>query len=183
MAFNADGVRVALDGNIFFAPKGSTAPVDLVTAWDPAWIDMGYLSDDGVEMTYSTETQDIPVWQSLSPVRKILTGVDMTLAFTGMEMKKDVITLYFPSATITTNTGVHTLAIPSAPEPDERALGFEWTDGAVINRLVVPRCEITERGSITLSKGGAASLNMTASAYATSAPDIATWLSNDPTWA
>lgn len=183
MAFDEDNVRVGLTGKILFAAKGSTAPTDLVTPWDAAWIDVGYLSEDGVEMTYSTETTDIPVWQSLSPVRKILTGVDMTFGFTGMEMKKSVMTLYFPSATIGTTGGVHTLAIPSAPDPDERALGFEWEDGAITNRLIVPRCEVTERGSITISKGGAASLNMTASAYATSAPEIATWLSNDPSWA
>jgi hypothetical protein len=184
MAFDAGNVRAGLTGKIYFGPLGVVAPTDLVSAWDAAWIDVGLLSEDGVEMTYSTETSDIPVWQSLSPARKILTGVDLTLAFTGMEMKREVVTLYFPSSTITTpSAGVHSLAIPASPEPDERALGFEWEDGAIINRLVVPRQEITERGSITVSRSGAASLNMTSSAYATSADEIATWLSNDPSWA
>lgn len=184
MANDADNVRVGLTGRILVGPLGSVGPTDLTSAWDPAWIDLGFLSEDGVEMSYSTETNSIPVWQSLSPARKILTGVDLTLAFTGMEMKRDVVTLYFPSATISTpSAGVHSLAIPASPDPDERALGFEWEDGAIMNRLVVPRQEITERGSITISRSGAASLNMTSSAYATSAPEIATWLSNDPSWA
>ncbi|MFI1580011.1 hypothetical protein [Embleya sp. NPDC020630] len=183
MAFEEENVRAAINGNIYIAPKGTVAPVDLVSAWGPGWVDLGYLSEDGVEMNYSTETTDIPVWQSLSPVRKILTGVDLTLAFTAMELKKAAVTLYFPSSSINTTGGVSTLAIPSAPAPDERAIGFEWVDGAITNRLVVARSEVTERGSITFSKSGASSLNMTASAYATSAPEIATWLSNDPSWA
>ncbi|MEU0940296.1 hypothetical protein [Embleya sp. NPDC005971] len=183
MANDGDNVRVGLDGKILIAPKGTTAPADLTTAWGVGWVDLGYLSDDGCEMQYSTSTDDIKAWQSLSPVRKILTGIDMTLQFTALELKKDVVTLYFPSASISTTGGVSTLAIPSAPDPDERAIGLEWTDGAVTNRLVVARCEITDRGSITTSRGGAVGLQMTATAYATSAPEIATWLSNDPSWA
>lgn len=183
MTFNGDNVRVGTTGKIYVAPKGTTAPTDLVAAWAAGWVDLGYMSDDGCEMTYSTETEDINVWQSLSPVRKILTGVDLTLAFTAMEFKKHVVELFFPSSSIITSGGVSTLSIPSAPDPDERAFGLEWEDGDSVNRLIISRGEVTERGSLTTSKGAAVGLQMTVSAYASSSPDIATWLSNDPAWA
>jgi hypothetical protein len=80
-------------------------------------------------------------------------------------------------------SGVSTLSIPSAPDPDERAFGLEWEDGDIVNRLVIGRGEATERGSITTSRGAAVGLQMTVSAYASTAPEIATWLSNDPAWA
>ena len=78
MALNADNVRVGLNGNVYVAPKGTTAPADLTSAWDPAWKDLGYLNDDGVEMEYGTDVEDIMAWQSLSPVRARphLGGVD-----------------------------------------------------------------------------------------------------------
>lgn len=184
MANDADNVRVGLNGSIFIAPKGTTAPTDLDAAWDPAWVDLGYLSDDGVSMEYSTDSEDINAWQSLSPVRKVLTSVDMTLGFTAIELKTATMTLYFPSATMTDIGGtVHKLAIPAAPSPDERAIGLEWVDGDIKNRLVIARGEVTERGAITIGRSAAVGLEMTVSAYADTAPEIAVWLSNDPAWA
>lgn len=64
MSNDADNVRVALTGSILMAPKGSTAPVDLDSAWDAAWTDLGFMSDDGVSMEYSTDVEDINAWQS-----------------------------------------------------------------------------------------------------------------------
>lgn len=183
MALNADNVRVGLNGNIYLAPIGTTAPTDLDTAWAAGWSDLGYLSEDGVSMEYSTDQTDINAWQSLSPVRKVLTSVDMTLAFTAIELKTATVKLYFPSSTMTDVSGtVHKLDIPSAPSPDERAIGLEWIDGDVKNRLIIPRGEVTERGAITIGRSDAVGLEMTISAYATSAPELASWLSNDPAW-
>jgi hypothetical protein len=184
VANDADNVRVGLNGSVYIAPKGTTAPVDLDSAWGTGWVDLGYLSDDGVEMSYSTDTEDINAWQSLSPVRKVLTGVDMTLGFTAIELKTSTVTLYFPSATMTdVSPGVHKLSIPAAPEPDERAIGLEWVDGDIKNRLVIARGEVSDRDSITLARSSAVQLPMTVSAYADTAPEIAVWLSNDPAWA
>lgn len=184
MANDADNVRVGLNGSIYIAPKGTTAPTDLDAAWDPSWVDLGYLSDDGVSMEYSTDSEDINAWQSLSPVRKVLTSVDMTLGFTAIELKTATMTLYFPSASMTDVGGtVHKLSIPAAPTPDERAIGLEWLDGDIKNRLVIARGEVTERGAITIGRSAAVGLEMTVSAYADTAPEIAVWLSNDPAWA
>lgn len=183
MALDADNVRVGLNGNIYMAPKGSTAPTDLDTAWDPAWKDLGYMSDDGVEMELSTDTEDIMAWQSVTPVRRILTSLDLTLAFTAIELKTTTVKLYFPGATMTDVSGtVHRLDIQASPGPQEFAFGFEWLDGTIKNRLIIPRGEVTDRGAVSHTRGGAVGLEMTVSSYATSAPEIASWLSNDPAW-
>lgn len=183
MALNADNVRVALGGRIYMAPKGTVAPTDLTTAWGAGWKDLGYVSDDGVSMEYSTDTEDINAWQSLSPVRRVLTSVAFTMGFTAIELKADTLTLYFPGSSITTVAGVSTLSIPSAPGSAEYAFGLEWEDGTIISRLVIPRGEVTERGGVTFGRSGAVGLEMTISAYATSAPELATYISNDPAWA
>ncbi|MBW1600898.1 phage tail protein [Streptomyces sp. JJ66] len=183
MALDADNVRVGLTGNIYMAPKGTAGPTDLATAWPAGWLDLGYMSEDGVSLEYTTQTEDVGAWQSLSPVRKILTGVDMTMGFTAIELKADTVTLFFPGSTLATATGVHTLTIPSAPGPAEFAFGLEWKDGTITNRLTLPRGEVTERGAVTVGRSAAVGLEMTVTAYATSAPELATWLSDDPAWA
>ncbi|MEU2724077.1 hypothetical protein [Streptomyces smyrnaeus] len=185
MAVNADNVRVGLNGNVYVAPKGTAAPTDLTTAWGAAWKDLGYLNDDGVEMEYSTDVEDIMAWQSLSPVRRVLTSVDMTLAFTAIELRADAMTLYFPDSTITEVTAgtVYKLDIPSAPGSAEMAFGFEWVDDTIINRVIIPRGEVTDRESVNFQRGEPVGLGMTVSAYASSSPELATWLSNDPSWA
>ncbi|MEU6376816.1 phage tail protein [Streptomyces sp. NPDC046909] len=185
MSNDADNVRVALNGSIYLAPVGTTGPADLTAAWGAAWVDLGFLSDDGVSMEYSTDVEDINAWQSLSPVRRVLTSVDMTLGFTALELKSATVTAYFPGSTITEVTPgtVYRLDIPAAPGPDERAIGLEWIDGDIKNRLVIPRGEITDRGAISLGRSNPVGLEMTVSAYASSAPELATWLSNDPAWA
>ena len=113
MSNDADNVRAALNGSIFMAPKGTTAPADLTTPWDAAWVDLGYMSDDGVSMEYSTDVESIGAWQSLSPVRRILTSVDMTLGFTAIELKARTITAYFPSSTITEAVSYTHLTLPT----------------------------------------------------------------------
>jgi len=187
MALNPSNVRVGSgeNGHVYLAPIGTTAPIDLTTAWAPAWVDLGYLSDDGVEMEYSTDTEDIMAWQSLNPIRKVLTSVDLTLAFTAIELKSRAVTAYFPDSTITEVTPgtVFRLDIPAAPGPAEYAFGFEWHDGDIDHRVVIPRGEVTDRESVTFERGEPVGLGMTASAYASSVPELAIWLSNDPSWA
>ena len=73
MALNADNVRVGTTGRIYVAPKGTTAPTDLVSAWAAGWVDLGYMSEDGCEMAIATSVDDIKAWQSLSPIRRVLT--------------------------------------------------------------------------------------------------------------
>lgn len=183
MALNTDNVRVGSNGRLYVGSIGSTAPTDVTTAWDAAWKDFGYLSDDGVSMPFSTENEDINAWQSLSPVRRILTGVELTFQFTALEFKRDVITLFFPDSTISTSGGVHTMGINAAPDSNERAFGLEWTDKGFTHRLVIPRGEVTDRGEVPISRSGAVGLQMTVTAYATSSPDLATWLTDDTAWA
>ena len=94
-------------------------------------------------------------------------------------------TLYFPDSAITEVTAdtVYKLDIPSAPGSAEMAFGFEWIDGDIVNRVVIPRGEVTDRESVNFQRGEPVGLGMTVSAYASSSPELATWLSNDPSWA
>jgi hypothetical protein len=45
---DASQTRVANRGHVYVAPKGSTVPPDTTTAWDPAWMDVGFTDEKGV---------------------------------------------------------------------------------------------------------------------------------------
>lgn len=49
-------------GGIYFAPAGTTLPTDATTALDQAFLNLGYISDDGLTNTIDTDTNQINAW-------------------------------------------------------------------------------------------------------------------------
>lgn len=78
---DATKVRVALTGHIWVGDESLTIPPDVET--DPTGADdLGYTSEDGVTFTIGREVEDIPGWQSMEPLRRIVTAEPKTAAFT-----------------------------------------------------------------------------------------------------
>lgn len=161
MPQDPDEVVVAANGQIYVAPVGSVAPVDIATAWAGTWIDLGYATEDGVTFTDGKTITDIPAWQSFYPIRKIVTGKNTTIAFVLQQWNENSVKLAFGGGVITTTAGppAHYLYTPPDPEDvDERAVGIEWVDGTKIYRLVIPRATVTDDVSTQLIRTGAAEL-------------------------
>ena len=49
-------------GAVYRAPLGTTLPTDATTALPTAFVDMGYISEDGVTNSNSPETEKIRAW-------------------------------------------------------------------------------------------------------------------------
>lgn len=156
MALDATQVRIASNGKILVAPVGTAAPVDTTTAFAASWVNLGYASEDGVTLTPSLDTDDIPGWQSSAPLRTIITGAGLEVGFTLMQSSPEVLDLYFGGT-----TAAGTLEVPVSPSITERSLAVEWIDGASVYRLIVPRAALTDRGEITLARGDAVAFEMT----------------------
>lgn len=62
-------VRIAIKGRVLTAPIGTTAPVDVVSAWPTGWNDHGYTDQNGVTVTPKITSYDVKAWQSDTPVR------------------------------------------------------------------------------------------------------------------
>ena len=99
-ALNSGNVRVAGTGSIWKAPLGTVLPIASTTAWNVAFINLGYATD-GFSIKQSLKKQAIPAWQTLSSVRSIVTELIRSLTFEALESNITTIPLAWGGATMT----------------------------------------------------------------------------------
>lgn len=190
-AIDASQIRVAGKGHVFVAPKGSTVPTDTTTAWAAAWLDLGYTDEKGVTLSKKDTKVAIKGWQSVTPIRWILTERDLKAMFVLEQWNKVTLALWSGegAGAVVANasiSGEYKLSFTPTPAVDERMLGIEWTDAenVVTNRMYISRGTVTDTADIPLIRTGAATLGMTFQSMATDqATDIATLLMKDPAMA
>ena len=179
MALSAQEVRVAVTGNIYVAPVGTTAPVDATTAPAAAWLELGYTTEDGVAFSKAVTRDTVAAWQSVTPVRTILSSQEVTLGFSLMQWNENTLS-YYMGGTVTTNaTSQFKLEIPVSPQTDERALLLDWIDGTIHYRLFFPRTELQETGEIPLTRTGVAVLPCTVTGLAPATGNVMATLFTD----
>lgn len=171
MAVDADNIIIAPDASVYVAPVGSTLPVDVATAMDAAFIDVGYTSDDGLTFDYDRSISDINVHQSLQPVRRVVEGITSDFGFVCRELNRETMALAFGGGTWT-ETGVapditYRYDLPDPSVIDERAICFEWADGPKKFRIFAPRAMVTSSISISLGRTAPVDLPITMSILAT----------------
>lgn len=183
---DTDEIVVAGNGKILIAPVGTTAPTDIATAWAAGWIDLGYASEDGVTINKTRDIEELMVWQSLYPARRIVTAEDFTVSFNLAQWNEDSVKLAFGGGAVTTTAGppAHYLYTPPAAGVlDERALGVEWVDGSKIYRLIVARCMISDNVETQLTKSGMSELPLTLGVIGDEGVSPFLIRTNDPAWA
>lgn len=178
---DSSNLLVAGSGSIRTAPVGTTAPTDTTTAWAAGWVDLGFVTDDGLSLTRDVNKVDKYAWQSLAVIRSIYTSVALTFAFSLSEWNADTVPLAFGGGSWVASGAESKYEFPANPNAVERAFGFEWIDAAtgVKNRLIVPRAQATASGDIKLVGTDTAVIPVTLSVLATdvSSP-LATLISN-----
>lgn len=190
-AIDANQTRVANRGHIYIAPKGSTVPGDTSNPWDAAWMDLGYTDEKGVMFSKKDSKTPVKAWQTISPIRQIVTERDLHFVFTLQQWNKVTFPLWAgegASAVVPNGVvaGEYKMGFKPSPAIDERMLGIEWTDDleTVTHRLIVPRGCITDSVDIPIGRTGAVALGITFQALAIDAvSDLATVLMKDPAMA
>jgi hypothetical protein len=142
MALEPTHVVVAGTGAVYVAPEGTALPADLVTPLPAAWLDVGYVSEDGVQFTFSREQEDINAWQSAEPVRVLVTNEPKTIAFDVLEFDKTTVLLAFRGGSIS-GSSPYTYTPPAAGTSDVRAMVIDGKDGATTFRFVFPRVSLS----------------------------------------
>ncbi len=174
-------VVAAGGGRLMVAPKGTVAPVDSQAAWGQGWIDLGYIAEDGLGIKPESETKDVTAWQSLFPVRKIVTGRKLTFSCALEQWNRETLPLAFGGGAPVAGAGAGEARydLPHDGAIDERAFGIEWQDGAKAYRVIVPRGLVTDVGEIKLARGAASALQVTFEAEGDD-NGIGYLLTNDP---
>jgi hypothetical protein len=147
-----------------------------------SFVDLGYLSEDGISLSSGADITDIAAFQSLLPVRKVVTARSFDLSFTVREWSEAAVVFAFGGGEVTESGGIYTYTPPAAAdELYERALVAVWSDGDKDYRLVIPRCVVTESVETTIARTAAADLPLTVSVLATDEATPGYYLiTNDP---
>ncbi|WP_053386999.1 phage tail tube protein [Leucobacter japonicus] len=149
MAKNRDNVRVYgdLESEVFLAPKGSTLPTTLTDPETP-FESLGWLSEDGISLTVSTDSEKFKAWQGGATLRVKVTSTEKTITFQALEETPGVTELYYDHAAPVVTTGVAKIDLPEGIGTVERAAVFKFVDGGVTKFLCCELIQITERGDL-----------------------------------
>lgn len=155
-------IVVGGNGSVFVAPVGTTEPTSIGIALDAAFIDIGYVTEDGATFLDGKTIEDINVWQLFYAARKLITGKEASLAFVLSQWSETAIPLAFGGgATVQDIVGEFSYTPPAPGVIDERAMILEWVDGIKNYRIIVPRGLVTENVETNVVKTGAAELPIT----------------------
>lgn len=182
-ALDATQVRVGSSGMLLCAPVGTAGPTDTTTAWSSSWYNLGYLNEDGPSLAPSVSSEDIKSWQSLMPVRKVVTERAFEIKGKLQQENGEVLMLAFGGGTMTsTGTAPNLIFTYTPPLPtfiDERAFGLEVQDGTLIDRYVFPRGLVTDVGDIVFKRSAETVYELTISLLAPATGPWFTLVSNN----
>lgn len=144
-------VRVGVTGAIYTAPAGTALPVTAIAALNVAFVELGYLTSDGLRESIDSSVSDLVAWQNSAVVRRTLDSDSLSFSFDLLQTDADSLEFYY---------GNYTVASPVGSVEYTGALGpiqpmvFDIIDGDHETRIVLPLAQLTTRGEVVYSSGG-----------------------------
>ena len=173
MALDSDNVRVAVTGAVYVAPTGTTGPTTSSSALDAGFVDLGYVSADGITENIDRTTNQIRAWQNGSLVREVTSEGTYSVDMTFIETNEAVLELYYG----TTNSSGEFNIDPTSTG-GRQSFVIDVVDGSSVERIYIPAGEITSVGTRTLASGEAVGYLVTITAYAdTGSTSFTKWFS------
>lgn len=165
MAQTIDEVRVGVDGVVSSAPTGSTAPTSVSSALVAPWVDLGYVSEDGVTESNAVTSERLRAWQRNAVVRTLITEGESTFSFTLIQTNADTLKEYYglEAADIAGATG--SFVTGSTIDRPHRSYVIDVIDGAELIRKYIPDGQITEVGDQVFQNGAPIGYEVTITAY------------------
>ena len=168
MATTATNVTVGkpkVGGAVHWAPIGTTLPTDATTAIasvSNAYVDLGYVSEDGLTNNNSPESDTVKAWGG-DTVLNLQTDRPDTFALTLIEaMNEDVLkTIYGASNIVVDGDGNITVKATAQDMPSGVWVFDMILKGGRAKRIVVPNGTISELGEIAYKDSEAVGYNVT----------------------
>lgn len=160
---NIDNPRVWSGATVYVAPIGTSAPTNIADAWSGTWVDIGLIGEDGIELSNDADTTDHRAFGG-QKVRTTKSQFEKQFKFVALEYGQAVFDLLHPGSTAASSGGVTTRTI-KRPTPNPKAFGIELVDGDITRRIIVPKGEVSEVGSIQLKDDEMDGFELTVDAY------------------
>lgn len=154
-------VNVAITGMVAYAPVGTPAPTSASDDLDAAFVDVGYISEDGVTEARERSTENIIAWQNADVVRTVTTEANITVSFTMIETNPNSLELYYGSPVAVDGS----VEIVPSQSGGRRSFVVDYADGDKLVRMYIPEGELTETGEQTLASGEAVGYEVTITGY------------------
>lgn len=135
-------------GAVYRAPKGTTLPTDATTALAEAFVDMGYISEDGVTNSNSPSTEKVSAWGG-QVVLIVSTDKPDTFQLTFIEaLNANVLQTAYGADNVTTGTGTISV-IANAKDTGEYVYVIDQAlRGGAMKRIVIPAGALSALGDI-----------------------------------
>ncbi len=147
---------------IWMAPVGTSAPTDATTALPVDWSTLGYLSEDGVTLSQSTNSEDIYPWQGRSPVRTMITERNLAMEFSMFEFNEQNLQLYFGMEQAAQGTAdAWSLNVVSNAPAQIYSFVIDVADLDVKVRYYIPRGSLSDAGDLEITDSGVMALPVT----------------------
>lgn len=170
--------KTKASGVVWWAPAGTKLPTDAVTKLADTYRTPGYVSEDGITVSTSIDTQEIKEMGG-SVVLNEVSSYSETVQFTLIETSADSLKLRYGEGNVKTvspktNTTVYTVT-HTMPSGGSIVLVLEIAmTGNRVKRIVIPEATLSDVGDITYSSGDAIGYDMTFTANPSDAIDGAT---------
>jgi hypothetical protein len=153
---------------LLVAEVGTDPPDDTTDEWPDGWNVLGYLSDDGPTVGQSTESESMTPWQSVAPIRDVITSRSVTAQFVLWQINALTLALYFDTDLPTVDAdGSIDMEVRTDQAGHVYALGIDSRDGERALRVIFPRASLSDAGDMPINRGAAVPLDCTLSALET----------------
>lgn len=155
-AQNVTAGKPLINGAVFRAPLGTKLPTSATETLDPAFANVGYISDAGVVNSNSPSSNNIKAWGG-DVVMTTLEEKPDTFQFTMIEAKNvEVLKAVYGDANVTgdLSTGIH-VAANSTQQPNCSWVIDERLNNGTYKRIVLPDAGISAVGDVTYADSSA----------------------------
>lgn len=171
--------KTKASGVVWWAPAGTKLPTDAVTELAAEYRTPGYVSEDGITVSTSIDTQEIKEMGG-SVVLNEVSSYSETVQFTLIETNIDSLKLRYGTnnvKTVSSTTNAYTPYTVTHTMPSGGALVLVLEiamTGNRVKRIVIPEATLSDVGDVTYSSGDAIGYDMTFTANPSDAIDGAT---------
>lgn len=150
-------------GHVWRAPAGTTLPTDATTALADAFIDMGYISADGVKNANSRTTETIKAWGGTAVLQTVSDKEDNFSAKFISSLNPEVRKMVYGNSNVTGSAMATGYTIKAnSTDLEECVYVFEMImTGNIACRIVIPKGKPKEIGEVTYVDNDAVGYDVT----------------------
>lgn len=155
-----------VSGAIYTAPIGTKLPTSASEELDAAFLNLGYVSEDGVKNSVEIDSEGVKAWGG-DNVATAFNGKTDQFSYTLIEaLRPEVLEEVYGSENVsgTLETGIEVKSNPL--EPEEHAIVIDQIfRGGVLSRHVIPRAKLTAIDEITYADSDLVGYGLTMDAF------------------